>query len=116
VLITDAMPGAGMPDGDYDLLGQKVACAWRLCHLPDGTIGGSNGRSQRLRAQYDQVGRRFFKRSGFKWLPSIPPGAGVGMTGLGSLQPDKSADLALVDADFECLHDLRVKGKLVYSK
>ena len=41
VLITDAMPGAGLPDGKYELLDQVVTVKDGKATLPDGTIGGS---------------------------------------------------------------------------
>jgi N-acetylglucosamine-6-phosphate deacetylase len=41
VLITDAMAGAGLPDGDYELLNQLVTVKAGKATLPDGTIGGS---------------------------------------------------------------------------
>jgi N-acetylglucosamine-6-phosphate deacetylase len=41
VLITDAMPGAGLPDGIYELVGQKAIVKDGLATLEDGTIAGS---------------------------------------------------------------------------
>ena len=40
-LITDCMRAGGMPDGEYDLGGQKVTKKGALCLLEDGTIAGS---------------------------------------------------------------------------
>ena len=40
-LITDAMPGADLPDGSYELLGWKIQVADGVARLPDGTLAGS---------------------------------------------------------------------------
>lgn len=41
VLITDAIMGAGMPEGDYELGGQAVHVANNTATLADGTLAGS---------------------------------------------------------------------------
>ncbi len=41
VLITDAIMGAGMPDGQYELGGQAVTVANHTATLADGTLAGS---------------------------------------------------------------------------
>lgn len=41
ILISDSMRAAGMPDGDYELGGQKVIVKGNLAVLEDGTLAGS---------------------------------------------------------------------------
>jgi N-acetylglucosamine-6-phosphate deacetylase len=41
VLITDAMSGAAMPDGDYELGGQRVRVSGPTARFDDGTLAGS---------------------------------------------------------------------------
>ncbi len=41
ILISDSMRAAGMPDGHYELGGQKVTVQGKLALLEDGTIAGS---------------------------------------------------------------------------
>jgi len=41
ILVTDAMPGAGLGDGVYRLLGQQVTVKEGKATLPDGAIAGS---------------------------------------------------------------------------
>jgi N-acetylglucosamine-6-phosphate deacetylase len=41
VLVTDAMAGAGLPDGDYELLGFKITVRGGKATQEDGTIAGS---------------------------------------------------------------------------
>ncbi|NPV41856.1 MAG: N-acetylglucosamine-6-phosphate deacetylase [Anaerolineae bacterium] len=114
VLITDAMPGAGMPDGDYDLLGQKVAVRGGFATLPDGTIGGSTAALNGCVRNMIRLAGASFKEA--VQMASFNPARVLGLDDrLGSLQPGKSADLALVDADLNVFMTF-VKGKLVYSK
>jgi N-acetylglucosamine-6-phosphate deacetylase len=40
-LVTDAMEGAGMPPGDYNLGGREVRFQDGAVRLPDGTLAGS---------------------------------------------------------------------------
>lgn len=40
-LITDAMPAAGLPDGEYGWDGRRIAVRDGLVQLPDGTVAGS---------------------------------------------------------------------------
>ena len=44
ILITDAMPGAGLPDGNYNLVGQEVIVKDGHAKLSNGTIAGSTAR------------------------------------------------------------------------
>jgi N-acetylglucosamine-6-phosphate deacetylase len=41
VLVTDAMAAAGLPDGEYDLVGNRVTVRGGRATLPDGTIASS---------------------------------------------------------------------------
>ncbi|MDH4180048.1 MAG: N-acetylglucosamine-6-phosphate deacetylase, partial [Armatimonadota bacterium] len=41
LLITDAISGAGMPEGDYELGGQKIVVKEGAVRLEDGTLAGS---------------------------------------------------------------------------
>jgi N-acetylglucosamine-6-phosphate deacetylase len=41
VLVTDAIRGAGMPDGQYDLAGQSITVAKGMVTLSGGTLAGS---------------------------------------------------------------------------
>ena len=58
VLITDAMPGAGLPDGKYELLDQVVTVKDGKATLPDGTIGGSTVTMEGCLRTYGPVGGR----------------------------------------------------------
>lgn len=113
VLVSDAMPGAGMPDGTYELVGQKVAVRGGLAALPDGTLGGST-------AALNACVRNMVKLAGASLpdairMASYNPAKVLGLERQqGSLQPGKWADLAVVDADLNAAMTF-VKGRLVYS-
>lgn len=113
VLVTDAMPGAGMPDGDYDLVGQKVMVRNGFATLPDGTIGGST-------ATMNICVRNMIKLVGVSFknaiqMASYNPAKVLGLENqMGSLRPGAFANLALVDANVNAVMTF-VKGKLVYS-
>jgi len=114
VLVTDAMPGAGMPDGDYELVGQKVSVRGGQATLPDGTIGGST-------ATLNSCVRNAVELAGASLkdavrMASFNPAKVLGLERrMGSLEPGKCANLAVVDANMD-VEMIFVNGKLVYSK
>ncbi len=103
VLITDAMPCAGLEDGGYTLIGQQVTVEEGKAYLKDGTIAGSV-------ATLDACVRNMVKNVG------VPPLEAVRMTSYnparvigvedtaGKIEVGRPADITLVD------DDLRVKA------
>jgi N-acetylglucosamine-6-phosphate deacetylase len=101
-LITDAMPGAGLPDGDYELLGQVVQVQDGVARLPDGTFAGST-------ALMDDCLRNMIGLAGFPLADAARMAAtnpahvlGYGLSN-GRIQKGYNADITLID------EDLRVK-------
>lgn len=101
-LITDAMPGAGLPDGDYELLGQAVRVQDGVARMPDGTFAGST-------ALMDDCLRNMVSLAGFPLADAARMAAtnparilGYGLS-IGRIQKGFNADIALID------DDLRVK-------
>jgi N-acetylglucosamine-6-phosphate deacetylase len=98
VLVTDAMPAAGLGDGEYHLLGQKVFVQGSEARLADGTLAGSV-----LTLNQAVANARAF--AGLSW------GQAARMATLnsarvleldasrGALLPGCRADLTLLDAD-----------------
>ena len=114
VLISDAMPGAGLPDGKYELVGQKVTVRDGKATLPDGTLGGSLvTMADSLRVMTRQAG--------------VPLEHAVPMTSanparvireedrMGSLTAGKLANLVILDAQLEVAATF-VKGKKIYER
>ena len=113
VLITDAMAGAGLDDGEYDLLGQTVIVKNGHATLTDGTIAGSTVKlNQCVRNLHRYVG--VSKQDAIK-MASMNPAQAMGFSGrLGSLVEGKDANLIAIDDEIN-IHMTIVRGKLVYS-
>ena len=113
VLITDAMSGAGMEDGQYHLIGQEVTVKQGKAYLPDGTIAGSV-------ATLDQCVRNMVNKVGVPTLhavkmASINPAATIGLPNrFGSVEKHRIADIALTDEKLN-VKAVFVRGKLLYS-
>jgi len=113
VLITDAIAGAGLPDGTYKLMGRTVTVADGHTTLADGTIAGST-------ATMDQCVRNVHRQVGVPLaeavkMASYNPARVMGLASrIGSLAVGKDANLAVIDEDVN-VHLTMVKGKVVFS-
>ncbi|MBC7233548.1 MAG: N-acetylglucosamine-6-phosphate deacetylase [Chloroflexi bacterium] len=114
VLITDAMAGAGLPDGTYELVGHTVIVKEGRATLPDGTLAGST-------ATLDQCVRNVHQTVGVPLLEavkmaSLNPARAMGFADrLGSIAVGKDASLAVIDKQANVYLTL-VKGRIVYSR
>jgi N-acetylglucosamine-6-phosphate deacetylase len=112
-LITDAMAAAGLSDGIYDLVGQKVNVVNGHANLEDGTIAGST-------VVLNQCVHNVCELAGVDLvdavkMASLVPARAMGMAGwLGIIKPGIDANLAVID-DSVNVHMTFVHGKLVYS-
>jgi N-acetylglucosamine-6-phosphate deacetylase len=113
VLITDAMPGAGLPDGVYDLVGFKVTVKDGHANLPDGTIAGSTVlMNQCVHNIHHLVGVPL--PEAIK-MASLNPARAMGFADrLGSIEVGKEASLVVIDEDIN-VYITVVKGKIVYN-
>ncbi len=113
VLITDAMAGAGMPDGKFELLDQVVTVKDGKATLPDGSIGGSIGTMEVcLRTIVQLAGvpiREAVRMTSFNAAKVIKKDKSIG-----SIEIGKEANLAILDDSFNVLMTI-VKGKVAYS-
>lgn len=112
VLITDAMPGAGLADGIYDLVGFKVTVKDGHANLPDGTIAGStvllnqcvHNVNHLLGVPLNEAVK----------MASLNPARSMGFAdSLGSLAVGKEANLIVIDENVN-VYMTMVKGKIVY--
>ncbi len=112
VAITDAISGAGMPDGDYELGGQKIVVKDGAVRLADGTLAGSA-------LTLDQGVRNILKFTratlvGAIQMATLTPARSIGVSDRkGSLEPGKDADLVLLDQDLNVVSTI-VMGKVIY--
>lgn len=113
VLVTDAMEAAGLPDGEYQLLGARVTVSGGKATQEDGTIAGSSAvLNQCVRNMYREVG---FSLSDSIKMATLNPARVIGEAGKrGSLQVGKQTDLIVTDQDMK-IYLTMVNGKIVYS-
>ncbi len=98
LLITDSIRAAGIGDGESELGGQKVFVRGASATLADGTLAGSV-------LTMDRAVANFAKNTGCGIPAAVvcatkTPADGLGLYGeIGSLAPDKRADIVIFDDD-----------------
>ena len=113
VLVTDAIRGAGMPDGEYELGGQPVVVKDGAVRLADGTLAGScltMDRAVRNVMEYAGVGLGEAIE-----MATLTPARAIGVGARkGSLEPGKDADIVLLTPELEVARTI-VMGETVYT-
>ncbi len=114
VLITDAMPGAGLPDGSYTLLGQQATVKDRKALLPNGTLAGSTATMDTcVRNMVEQVGVPF---ADAVWMATYNPAKVIGAdNSIGSLAPGKKANITVFDKNMNIKMTF-INGNLMYEE
>ena len=113
-LITDAMEAKWMPDGDYQLGGQKVIVKNGEARLEDGTLAGST-------LKMNEAIHNFIKATGVTLidavdLATINPARCLHVEDKkGSIEVGKDADFVVVDQDLNVYMTI-CRGEIVYSK
>lgn len=111
-LITDCMRAGGMPDGTFELGGQKVYVKGIRCMLADGVIAGS---VLTLNKAVDNAVKAGVSVCEAVNAASLYPAMALGIEGeRGSLEVGKRADLAVCDGDFNIKSVYR-SGKQIVS-
>jgi len=114
VLITDAISGAGMPDGMYKLGGQDIEVKEGAVRLADGTLAGSS-------LEMDTAVRNALECTGLplaqciqmaSWNPARSIGVGDRM---GAIAPGMLANLNILDADLNIVQTY-IHGRLFQSE
>lgn len=114
VLITDAMEAAGLPEGQYALLGHDVIVKDGSARLTDGTLAGSA-------ATMNQCVRNVHKDVGISLpdaikMATVNPARAMGFSNrLGSIAIGKDASIAVIDDDIN-VYLTMVKGNIVYNE
>jgi N-acetylglucosamine-6-phosphate deacetylase len=117
-IITDAMRGAGMPDGEYTFgprHGMLAIVRNREARIPDGTALASSvfAMNEMVRVFRDLTACPLWQAVR---MASLTPASIVGMSGeIGSLAAGKWADVLLIDDDVT-VHGVFVGGREVKSK
>ena len=114
ILISDAVRGAGMPDGDYSIDERTVTIRDGVVRLPDGTLAGSTLTMERaLRNLLAATGEPL---AALWQTSSLNPARAIGVSNRkGSLEVGKDADLVLVDSEINVLMTV-AEGRIVYRK
>ncbi len=114
ILITDAIRGAGMPDGEYHLDDRTVSIKDGVVTLPNGTLAGSTLTMERaLRNMMAATGEPL---SNIWQTSSLNAAQAIGVSARkGSLEVGKDADLVLVDGDINVALTV-TEGQIVYQK
>ncbi len=112
-LVSDAMPAAEMPPGQYALGGLEVTVDETSARLADGTLAGSI-------LALDQAVRNMVRWAGVTpahalRMASETPARLLGLHGHGRLAVNARADLALFDADLHVTATIR-DGVVVYER
>jgi len=113
VLITDAMAGAGLPDGHYTLLGHDATVKDGKATLQDGTIAGSIATlNQCVRNMVQKVDVPLAEAVK---MATLNPARAMGLANkVGSITVGKDANLAVIDENIN-VYLTMVKGKIVYN-
>ena len=113
IVITDAMAGAGLPDGEYELLNQKVIVRSGKATLPDGTIGGST--AIMISAVRTLVNEAGIPLQHALRMATLNPAKLIGVESrLGTIENGKEGNLVILDQDLT-VRKTFVRGNLVYS-
>lgn len=114
VLVTDSMPAAGLPDGEYSLVGQRVLVYDGTARLADGTLAGSTAAMPRcVRTMHRDASIPLHQAL---QMASLNPARVVGAGEItGSLMPGRKADLVVIDEDVN-VYLTMVNGKIVYNR
>ena len=111
ILITDAIRGTGLADGDYEFVNQKIIVRGGVARTPQGGLSGST-------LTMDKALRNVMNFTGLPFHEVLPmatsvPAEAMGWQGKkGTLQPGADADVILLDAGFNVLRTM-VAGKFV---
>jgi N-acetylglucosamine-6-phosphate deacetylase len=112
-LITDAIPGAGLPDGDYHFIGEHLTVRDGKATLDDGTIAGSTVQMNQCVRNLNQLVGATLQDA--VQMASLNPARVIGEEKtIGSLEPGKWANLVVMDEKVNILLTI-VKGRVVYN-
>ncbi len=114
ILVTDAIRGAGLPDGDYPIDNRVVTIKDGAVRLPDGTLAGSTLTMDKALVNIMAAAQLSLAEA---WpMASLNAARSIGISNQkGSLEIGKDADLALLD-DTGKVHLTVVAGRVAWSE
>jgi N-acetylglucosamine-6-phosphate deacetylase len=113
ILITDAIRGAGMPEGDYPIDERTITIRDGAARLPSGTLAGSILTMERALKNIIQATGLSLEAA---WpMSSLNAARAIGLSaGKGSLEVGKDADLVLLDEGYGVRMTV-VEGEVVFD-
>ncbi len=124
ILITDSTRLAGMPEGEYTWMGQKVIVKGGMCVLPRPPVSGALAEKVTLAgsiATMNEDVKNMVELVGVTLqeairMASVNPARRIGVYDRkGSLEVGKDADLAMVDDQLN-VYMTMVRGRIVYER
>jgi N-acetylglucosamine-6-phosphate deacetylase len=114
VLITDAIRGAGMPEGEYQIDERSITVSLNAARLADGTLAGSILTMET--ALYNLIQATRLPLSALWQTSSLNAARSIHIAHQkGSLEIGKDADLVLVDEKIQVQMTI-AEGRIVYRK
>lgn len=114
IIITDCMRAGGMPEGSYDLGGQKVIVADGKCLLESGTLAGSTLKlNQGLHNFIIQTSLKL--ESAVQLVTENPAKYLNVFDQIGSLDKGKLANITIVNPQID-VHYTIIEGEVLYEK
>jgi N-acetylglucosamine-6-phosphate deacetylase len=114
ILITDCMRAGGMPEGDYELGGQKVTVKDDKCLLENGTIAGSTLKLNK--GLYNFIaGTGLELTDGIRFVTENPAKYIGVYHQMGSLDKGKYADIVITNKELDVMFTIK-QGDVVYKK
>ncbi|MCC8138057.1 MAG: N-acetylglucosamine-6-phosphate deacetylase [Clostridiales bacterium] len=113
ILISDSLRACGMPDGEYELGGQRFTVRGKHAALPDGTLAGSvSNLMDCFRIAVKEMG---IPLTSAVRAAAVNPAKAIGIYDkYGSLTPGKYANVVILDQEFS-LRDVYIHGQRIAS-
>ncbi|HSL31183.1 MAG TPA: N-acetylglucosamine-6-phosphate deacetylase [Anaerolineales bacterium] len=113
ILVTDAVRGAGLPEGEYMLDNRLIRIQDGAVRLSDGTLAGSTLTMERALMNATLATGRPLTET---WrMSSLNAARAIGISARkGSLEVGKDADLVLLDESYT-VHETIVQGEIIFS-
>jgi N-acetylglucosamine-6-phosphate deacetylase len=100
MLVSDALRGAGLPPGTYELGGHPTTLDGSVARLQDGTIAGSVITLEKAIANAHRAAGIPLEEA--VHMATAVPARMLGLGDRGAIAPGRRADLTLLDDDFNC--------------
>jgi N-acetylglucosamine-6-phosphate deacetylase len=115
VLVSDSMPLAGMPNGEYDLMGFKVEKDNDVLKLPSGQLAGSAVTLDKsLRIAVNQLGVPL--RDATSMVTINPARVIKAGNRKGAIERGKDADLTILEKDGLSVYATIIRGQIAYRR